>query len=218
MTGSLPPPALSVDWFARPATEVAPDSIGCMLVRKFPDGQILRGRIVETEAYTPDDPACHAYRRQTPRNSVMFGAPGRTYIYRIYGIYHCLNLVTDLESVPSAVLIRAIELDTLPSWVEQSAAAKPQRVAAGPGKLCRVLDIDQRLNGQLLAPDAALWLEPRTPDFQQQFAARLISLTQTTRIGLTQGVDLPWRWYLTHSPAVSKVSSPRKVTQNAIGQ
>jgi DNA-3-methyladenine glycosylase len=96
------------NWLARPSTEVAPDLIGCTLVRQLPDGTRLRGMIVETEAYSPDDPACHAYRRRTERNGVMFGPAGRTYVYLIYGIYYCLNIVTDLDEVPSAVLIRAL--------------------------------------------------------------------------------------------------------------
>jgi DNA-3-methyladenine glycosylase len=173
-------------------------------VRQLPNGQILRGRIVEVEAYAPGDPACHAYRRRTPRNTVMFGPPGKTYVYLIYGIYHCLNLVTDLNGIPSAVLIRALELETLPDWIEVTAQFKRDRVAAGPGKLCQALAVDQTLNNQLLQPEASLWLEPRTPEFQEQLASGNLAVTQTTRIGLTQGVDLPWRWYLTSSPAVSK--------------
>lgn len=202
--------AIPTTWFARSAIDVAPDSIGCTLVREFPDGQILRGLIVEAEAYTPGDPACHAYRRQTPRNRVMFGAPGRTYIYRIYGIYHCLNLVTDAEGVPSAVLIRALELETLPPWLDLTTNPRPHRVAAGPGKLCLALRIDQALNNQPLQPGSPLWLEPRSPEFQQQLETGTLQLTQTTRIGLTQGVDLPWRWYLTSSPAVSKREEGRR--------
>ncbi|MBF2026175.1 MAG: DNA-3-methyladenine glycosylase [Oscillatoriales cyanobacterium C42_A2020_001] len=190
-------------WFARPATEVAPDAIGCILVRHFPDGQIVRGMIVEAEAYTPDDPACHAYRRQTERNAVMFGPPGRTYVYLIYGMYYCLNLVTDLDTVPSAVLIRAVQLETIPAWIDL-AKEKFHQVAAGPGKLCRALQIDRHLNGCLLQVGEPLWLEHRSPEFQQQLDAGTVSLTQTTRIGLTQGVDLPWRWYLAGCAAVSK--------------
>ncbi|HEY9752088.1 MAG TPA: DNA-3-methyladenine glycosylase, partial [Coleofasciculaceae cyanobacterium] len=97
---------ISIDWYSRPATEVAPDLIGCTLVRQMPDGAQLRGLIVETEAYGPDDPACHAYRRKTARNRVMFGPAGRTYVYLIYGIYYCLNVITDLDGLPSAVLLR----------------------------------------------------------------------------------------------------------------
>ncbi|MDX2241740.1 MAG: DNA-3-methyladenine glycosylase [Leptolyngbyaceae cyanobacterium bins.302] len=204
MNNPAEPTAIPPNWFARPAIEVAPACIGCTLVRQFPDGQIFKGLIVETEAYEPGDPACHAYRRKTQRNAVMFGVPGRTYVYRIYGIYHCLNLVTDLDGIPSAVLIRALELKTLPSWLELPTDSKLDRAAAGPGKLCIAFQIDQRLNEQPLQPGSPLWLEPRTPEFQQQLEAGNLHLTQTTRIGLTQGVDLPWRWYLTSSPAVSK--------------
>uniref|UniRef100_A0A832M3N7 Putative 3-methyladenine DNA glycosylase n=1 Tax=Oscillatoriales cyanobacterium SpSt-402 TaxID=2282168 RepID=A0A832M3N7_9CYAN len=192
------------DWFARPATEVAPDTIGCTLVRQFPNGEVLRGAIVESEAYTPDDPACHAYRRQTERNAVMFGPPGRTYVYLIYGMYYCLNFVTDLDTVPSAVLIRAVQLETVPAWIDLAKESKLDRVAAGPGKLCRALKIDRHLNGFPLQVGAPLWLEHRTPEFQQGIETGTVSLTQTTRIGLSQGIDLPWRWYLSDCPAVSK--------------
>lgn len=187
---------------ARPSTEVAIDLLGCTLVRKLPDGQILRGMIVETEAYAPGDPAFHAYRRVTPRNQVLFGAAGRTYIYLIYGLYHCLNIVTDLDGVPSAVLIRALQLETLLVGVDS--AKNFHRLAAGPGKLCRVLQIDRSLNGIVLQHGEALWLEHRQPEFQQQLDNQAITIVQTTRIGLSQGIDLPWRWYLHPNPAVSR--------------
>lgn len=199
---SLQASSIGTDWLSRPATQVAPDLVGCTLVRQMPDGQKLRGVIVETEAYEPGDPACHAYRSRTPRNQVMFGVAGMTYVYLIYGMYHCLNVVTDLDGVPSAVLIRALELKSLPEWMEQE--AKLHRVAAGPGKLCRALKIDLSLTAQPLQPGNPLWLEHRQPEFQQQFDEGKQNLVQTTRIGLTQGTDLPWRWYLANSPAVSK--------------
>ena len=145
---------------ARPSTEVAIDLLGCTLVRQLPSGQILRGTIVETEAYAPKDPAFHAYRRLTPRNQVLFGSAGRAYIYLIYGIYHCFNIVTDREGIPSAVLIRALELETLPVGLDSS-AKNLHRIAAGPGKLCRVLQIDRSLNGIVLQPSQPLWLEHR---------------------------------------------------------
>jgi DNA-3-methyladenine glycosylase len=191
-------------WLSRPSPEVAPDLIGCTLVRQLPDGTTLRGLIVETEAYAPDDPACHAYRRRTPRNEVMFGPAGVSYVYLIYGIYHCLNVVTDLDGLPSAVLIRALQLDVVPAWMASQEKVKLHRVAAGPGKLCQTLKIDRTLNGILLQPPSPLWLEHRSSPLQQQLDHGQSTLTQTTRIGLTEGVDLPWRWYLTQSPAVSK--------------
>lgn len=194
---------IGTDWLSRPATQVAPDLVGCTLVRQMPDGQKLRGVIVETEAYEPGDPACHAYRSRTPRNQVMFGGAGMTYVYLIYGMYHCLNIVTDLDGVPSAVLIRALELESLPEWIVGH-KSKLHRVAAGPGKLCRALKIDLSLTAQPLQPGNSLWLEHRQPEFQQQLEQGKQNLIQTTRIGLTQGTDLPWRWYLANSPAVSK--------------
>lgn len=197
-------PHINAAWLNRSSTNVAPDLLGCTLVRKFADGTVCRGLIVETEAYGPDDPACHAYRRRTARNAVMFGPAGSCYIYLIYGIYHCINVVTDLHDIPSAVLIRALQLESIPNWVDTKQLAKPQRIAAGPGKLCRALKIDLSLNGTSLQPGQALWLEPRTAAFQQGLAVQEISLVQTTRIGLSQGQDLPWRWYVANCPAVSK--------------
>ena len=191
-------------WLSRPSTAVAPDLIGCTLVRQLPDRTTWRGTIVETEAYGPNDPACHAYRRRTTRNWVMFGPAGMSYVYLIYGVYHCFNVVTDLDGVASAVLIRALELSSIPPWVDSLKEPKPARIGAGPGKLCRAMQIDLSLTAQPLLPDQSLWLEPRSPQFQEQFNQGTIAITQTTRIGLTQGVDLPWRWYLSNSAAVSK--------------
>ena len=198
------PTPIAAEWLHRDSTLVAPDLIGCTLVRQMPDGALSRGLIVETEAYGLNDPAMHAYRRATARNQVMFGEPGITYVYLIYGIYHCLNVVTDRLTVPSAVLIRALQLETMPAWIDPQQQLKPDRVAAGPGKLCRALKIDLTLTGMPLLPGQALWLEHRHSIFQQQLEEGKLSLIQTTRIGLTQGVDLPWRWYLSGCSAVSR--------------
>jgi DNA-3-methyladenine glycosylase len=193
---------IAQDWFERPATAVAPDLIGCCLVRQFPDGTIQRGMIVEVEAYEPHDPACHAYRKQTPRNAAMFGPAGYTYVYLIYGIHHCVNIVTEREGVPSAVLIRALDLQ---GAVEPSFSLKAiQRLAAGPGKLCRYLDINLSLNRTALVAGQPLWIEHRSTEFMSAADTQTVELVQTTRIGLSQGVDLPWRWYLKGSPAVSR--------------
>ena len=196
---------ITAEWLDRSAVAVAPDLIGCTLVRQLADGRQLRGRIVETEAYQEGDPACHAYRKQTARNRIMFGAAGYIYVYLIYGIYHCVNIVTDRDGSPSAVLIRALELepDTI-ALTPFKPKEKPERVAAGPGKLCQSLQIDLSLYGTKIEVGQALWLEARTPEWQANLDTGAIELIQTTRIGLTQGMELPWRWYVKGCKAVSK--------------
>ncbi|XGB40867.1 MAG: DNA-3-methyladenine glycosylase [Nodosilinea sp. LVE1205-7] len=193
---------ITPDWLSRSALEVAPNLLGCRLVRHWPDGRQLTAMIVEVEAYTAEDPACHAYRRQTPRNRVMFGPAGYSYVYLIYGIYHCFNVVTDLDQIPGAVLVRAIELVTIPDWLQHYRQESPKRWGAGPGKLCQLMDIDRRLSDRLLQPASGLWLEPPCTDVQQRLNKN--NQIQTTRIGLTQGTDLPWRWYLKDSGAISR--------------
>lgn len=207
---------IAPDWLSRPAVEVAPDLLGCRLVRQWPDGRYLEAVIVETEAYTEGDPACHAYRRETPRNRVMFGPAGHSYVYLIYGIYHCVNVVTDQDRVPSAVLIRAVELETIPPWLPPARQAQrpgkrleqSPRWGAGSGKTCQLLDIDRRLTEQPLIPDSGLWLAPPTPQWQRRVGHGQNRI-QTTRIGLTQGTELPWRWYVGDSPAVSTKAARR---------
>jgi DNA-3-methyladenine glycosylase len=193
--------AIEQSWFVRPSTAVAPDLIGCTLVRQFSDGEIKRGTIVEVEAYGPEDPACHAYRKQTPRNAAMFMAGGYSYVYFIYGMYHCLNIVTDRAGVGSAVLIRALEMENNPPPITKAI----QRLAAGPGKLCRHLNIDRTLNQIQLDLGQPLWIEPRSQQFKTALENQNKALVQTTRIGLSQGIDLPWRWYLKGSGAISKL-------------
>lgn len=194
---------LSQSWFERSALEVAPDLIGCTLVRRFADGRMLRGTIVETEAYEEGDPACHAYRKKTKRNWIMFGPAGYVYVYLIYGMYYCLNFITDRDEFASAVLIRALAMEEVdPALLkpkELKSRERPDRIAAGPGKLCRMMEIDLDLYGTSLEEGSALWVEGRS-----LMSNSPIKLIQTTRIGLTQGVDLPWRWYLKDCKAVSK--------------
>jgi DNA-3-methyladenine glycosylase len=185
---------LEKSFFERPAYTVAPDLLGCTLVRRI-DGEEYRGVIVETEAYDATDPACHGYRRKTQRNQAIFGEPYTAYVYLIYGRYHCVNIVTDRQDFCSAVLIRAIECEQLPTW--RNPKEKEHRAGAGPGKLCQLFKIDRQLDGITLAPDFGLWLEPRAANFAE-------TIHQTTRIGITQGVDLPWRWYLRDRKSVSR--------------
>ncbi len=191
-------------WLARPSTSVAPDLLGCTLVRQFPDGETIRGTIVETEAYGPGDPACHAYSQRTPRNEAMFGPAGRSYVYLIYGMYNCFNAVTDAEGVASGVLIRALQLDPVPKEFSHLPEKARSRLASGPGKLCKILEIDRTLNGLPLGVGEALRLEHRSAQFQQAIEQNAVSIVQTTRIGISQGIDLPWRWYIGNCAAVSK--------------
>lgn len=191
------------NWCDRPSIQVAPDLIGCTLVRQLPNGLLIRGKIVETEAYAPHDPACHAYRGQSQRNASMFGPPGHSYVYLIYGLYHCLNVVTEAVGIGSAVLIRAVDLEAVPPGLvdlSNQTAQKPHRIAAGPGKLCRALDIDRRLDGVPYSWESGLWLEHRMESILPT------ALVQTTRIGITKAAEQPWRWYLRGNLAVSRIS------------
>lgn len=196
-------PLIQSSWLSRSVLEVAPDLVGCSLVRQLPNGEVRRAMIVETEAYQSGDPACHAYRRKTERNAPMFGPAGHAYVYLIYGMYHCLNIVTDVDGFASAVLIRALTPPILPDSFAATLKGKPIKYAAGPGKLCRVMEIDRTLSGVPLLPDSGLWIEGRSPDFQHKLDNGQHQFVQTTRIGISQGTELPWRWYLEDCESVS---------------
>ena len=138
---------LGREFFAHPTVQVARALVGKYLVRAI-DGRVLAGKIVEVEAYVgPKDKACHASKGRTQRTDVMFGPAGVAYVYLIYGMYHCLNVVTEGEEFPSAVLIRAIEIDG--------------ELIDGPGRLCRALGVDRGLNRADLTEGESLWFEDR---------------------------------------------------------
>ncbi len=135
-------------FFNRDTLLVARELLGKYLVRQL-NGEIIVGKIIETEAYCgPNDLASHASKGLTPRTKIMFGSPGYTYVYMIYGIYHCLNIVTEREGYPAAILIRAAEI---PNYKFQ--------ITNGPGKLCRELKIDKSLNGIDLITSNELWVQ-----------------------------------------------------------
>jgi DNA-3-methyladenine glycosylase len=154
---------LARDFFAQPAREVARQILGARLVRRLPGGRHAVGRVVETEAYVgANDLACHAARGRTARTEVLFGPPGRTYVYLVYGMYCCLNAVTDPEGHPAAVLFRAVEpLE----GIEES--------TDGPGKLCRALSIDRTLNNLDLSGDGDLFFEEGPPPARVASSARI---------------------------------------------
>jgi DNA-3-methyladenine glycosylase len=156
---------LSVAFYDRDTTTVARELVGQFLCRRLSDGSILKTVITETEAYLGlEDRACHSYGgRRTSRTEVMWGNPGRAYVYFIYGMYFCLNVVTRETGVPEAVLIRgALPIVTSASrkdWMKiEPDFKKWNRIMSGPGKLCKILKIDKSLNGISLK-SAELWIE-----------------------------------------------------------
>ncbi len=180
-------PALPHAFFCRPAEVVAPELIGCRLVKRQADGSLLWGVVVETEAYSQDDPACHGCRRRSPSNETLFGEPGRFYVYVSYGIHHCVNVVTDRADWANGVLLRALAIP-----------GEPERVAAGPALLARRFGLDRSYDRCLTSPEQGLWFAPAPVAF------RADDLVQTSRIGISQGQDLPWRWYLRSSRSISR--------------
>lgn len=179
-----------------PAEVVAPRLLGCRLVREL-DGQTLTGRIVETEAYSQDDVASHSYRGETPRTKVMFGPPGFLYVYFTYGMHYCCNVVTDQPGRGSAVLIRALEpLAGEAVMSRNRRGLTGEQLANGPAKLCQALRIDKALNTHDLH-QAPLRLELAE-------AVPQADIIQTTRIGISQGQDVPWRFYIRGNRFVSK--------------
>ena len=189
-----PARSLPADFYRQDTLTVARSLLGMHLVREV-DGVRRSGRIVETEAYQgPEDRAAHSWRGRTPRTEVMFGPPGHAYVYLIYGIWHCLNLVTAAEGVPHAVLLRALEpLEGLALRT------------SGPGLLCRALDIDRRLNGaDLTGP--MLWIE-RAPQ------SAPVRIGRSARIGVEYAGDWarrPWRFFDRDSPFVSGRRTPTR--------
>ena len=177
--------------------------LGCQLISDQTDGR-AGGIIVETEAYLTNDPACHAYRRQTARNAAMFGSAGNIYVYLIYGMHHCVNVVTAPSGVGEAVLIRAIQptegLELMQERrMEKSKnmkALKMQDLANGPAKLVQALGISlANHNGSSLITGSLSILQPEIFDFDT---------VTTTRIGITQGADLPYRFYVKGNRFVSR--------------
>jgi len=177
-------------YFNRPTVQVARSLIGKYLVRVI-DGRVLAGKIVEVEAYVgSQDRACHASKGRTQRTDVMFGPAGVAYVYLVYGMYHCLNVVTEREEFPSAVLIRAVEIDG--------------RLIDGPGRLCRALQIDRRLNRVDLTSGESLWFEDR------RVLVKGGDVVAHPRIGVDyagEWAKKPWRFRL------CKVTAPTRPRQ-----
>jgi DNA-3-methyladenine glycosylase len=185
-------------FFARPSTEVAPDLLGRVLVRTLSDGSRLAARLVEVEAYEQGDPASHSYRgRPTARTEVMFGPPGRLYVYFTYGQHFCSNVVTGTDGIGSAVLMRAAEpLEGLEVMAANRGIDDVRLLCSGPARLAQAFGIARADNGTDLVRDPSLILlsgtvlEPRT-------------IATSTRVGVNVGGGRPWRFFERGSAFVS---------------
>ena len=193
---------LTGDFYNRDTVTVARELLGKRLVRRLPGGESLICRITETEAYVgPIDKACHAYGyRRTPRTQTLFERPGTAYIYLIYGMYHCLNFVTEPEGEPCAVLIRgAVPVKNADIIAQNRFGCKYGDMTAyqrrhfldGPGKLCRGLALTRTQNGLDLLGDELFVSPAPTPAPEQILVGKRIGIDYAE-----EAVDFPWRFWL----------------------
>ncbi|HYE57450.1 MAG TPA: DNA-3-methyladenine glycosylase [Rhodothermales bacterium] len=213
-------------YFDRPTLDVARDLVGRWLVHER-NGTVLAGRIVETEAYTQDDPAFHGWGlvdlqtglvRMEGRAYDLFGVPGTAYVYLIYGAYWLLNVVTEREGVGGAVLIRALEpVRGIEGMFARRPNARSLRdLCSGPGKLTLALGVTNAQHGQDLTRPPLYFADPE-PEHHPEIAT-------SSRIGITRGTELPWRFFVPDSPFVSPgvpsdlTAARRRATKNPVGQ
>ena len=186
------------EFYEKHVVDVSKNLLGKLLIRVY-NQHVLIGRIVETEAYRgEDDPASHAYRGRTPRNAIMFGKPGVAYIYLIYGMYHCLNVIAEPEGHAAGVLIRAIEpLKGVEIMKQLRGTKKTKILTNGPGKLAKALAIDKSFNGVDLTRRNALFIA-------HQHQKETFDIVETTRVGIKVGLDRKWRFYIKGNVFVSR--------------
>lgn len=188
-------PSLPVEFYLNNTVDVARALIGKVITYNAPEG-FMAGRIVETEAYLSDDPACHASRGITKRNAAMFGNPGRAYVYLIYGIYYCLNAVTSPPGIGEAVLIRALEpLAGIDMMITNRGENRLTNLCSGPGKLCKAFGLNNSHNGLDLTTSVLRIVDD---------GYKAGDISAVSRIGISQAVENPWRFYLSNSDFVSK--------------
>ena len=179
--------ALAPDFYERPVLEVARALIGCTVAHGRTSGVI-----VETEAYHDSEPACHAFVGLTPRTEILFGPPGRAYVYLSYGVHTMLNAVCEPEGIGAAVLIRALEprsgIELMRTRRTRAGRAPmaDRELCSGPGKLTQALDIELRENGTSLASGPVRILE-------REGGWREPAIVVGLRVGITKAVELPWR-------------------------
>jgi DNA-3-methyladenine glycosylase len=191
------------EFYEPSAKVVAPRLLGHWLIRRTREGY-AGGHIIETEAYVKGDPACHAYVGMTNRNRVMWGEPGRAYVYLIYGFYFCFNTVCRPHGQAEAVLVRAVDVTFGRDWMQLNRPVPQEtQLTSGPGKLCVAMKIDRSLDGADLCDASSEIFVAENPDVRAFRRAQGPMIT-TTRIGLTQAADWPLRYYLEKSSFVSK--------------
>lgn len=191
---TAPPRPLTTRFFASPTLEVARALVGVVL--GYGDAA---GIIVETEAYT-DDPASHFVTRRKAAGPIMGETFGRVYVYRIYGMHHCLNFTTDREG-PGAVLVRALEpLHGLGAMRDRRGTDDLAELMNGPGKLCQALGIDRSIHGRAA-----------TDLFRFERSSPTVDVTTSPRIGIRRGVELPWRFVLAGSRFASRPRAPGRL-------
>ncbi|HAU32135.1 MAG: Putative 3-methyladenine DNA glycosylase [Desulfotomaculum sp. 46_296] len=186
---------LPVSFYDRDTRIVASELLGHILVNSNSEG-MTSGIIVETEAYLQNDPACHAARGMTKRNRAMFGPPGCAYIYFIYGMYYCFNVVTREQGVGEAVLIRALEpIGGIELMKKRRGRDKLTELCRGPGRLVQAMGIDKNQNGQDLTGNELFVCAADEGGH---------NIVNTTRVGISEGKELPLRFYIAGNPNVSK--------------
>jgi DNA-3-methyladenine glycosylase len=210
-------PVLPRGFFGRPAQEVAPDLLGCVLSHDAPGGAVAV-LITEVEAYAGTaDAASHAFRGRTARTAVMFGDPGHAYVYFTYGMHFCVNLVCLPAGTASAVLLRAgrvIEGATLAAERRAARAAISERdLARGPARLCQALGIGRSLNGtDVCDPGSPLRISgPALP-------VTAADVRRGPRVGISRAAEVPWRFWIAGDPTVSpyRPHVPRRAAAKAV--
>ena len=212
MTAGADPPGnglrvLPRAFFARPAPSVARDLVGKVL--QGSDG--VAARIVETEAYTQHDPACHAYQRRTARNEPIYGPPGHAYVYRSYGVHWCLNTSTGTDGVAAGVLIRAAEpLRGVEVMRARRPRSSPRDLLRGPGRLTAAFAIDGTLSGADLVGDGTHTGDVPVSGLCYLDDGARPQVRSGPRVGVSRAAEWPWRFFVPGSPFVSPYSrSPR---------
>ncbi len=197
---------LTTAFYARSASRVAEELVGCVIERRLDGGETLAARIIEVEAYLGDgsDPSSHSHSGPTPRNHSMFGPPGRLYAYKIYGIHTCANVVCEAEGIGAAVLLRAVEplrgIEIMRAHRGIDSSARGRSIASGPGRLAQALGLGIDDDGMsITSRHFAIY---RSPEQEAGFAVE-----SGPRIGISKATNLPYRYFISDHPLVS---GPRK--------